>query len=93
MHPNIHTYVCVCVLHAYIYIHYPFIGMCENRSGLCMRAPVCDGDGSAVCAHALVGSCHVRGFLDRRLGTDHRVGHAVRVRGHEGLCVRARARV
>jgi hypothetical protein len=58
MHPNIytHTYIYiyinlwVCVLHAYIYIHHPFTCMCENRSGFCMRAPVRDGDGSAVCA-------------------------------------------
>jgi hypothetical protein len=33
-----------------LHIHYPFICICQNRSGLCMRAPVCDEDGSAVCA-------------------------------------------
>ncbi len=51
MHPNIYRSICVCVsvLHAYTYILH-FICKCENRSGLCMRAPVCDGDGSAVCA-------------------------------------------
>ena len=42
--------VCVCLLQANVYIYYPFICICENRSGLCMRAPVRDGDGSAVCA-------------------------------------------
>ena len=49
---RIYTYICVCVrvLHGCIYIHHPFICMCENGSGLCTRAPVCDGDGSAVCA-------------------------------------------
>jgi hypothetical protein len=44
------TYVCACVLPACKYIHYPFICTCENRPGLCVLAPVCDGDGSAVCA-------------------------------------------
>jgi hypothetical protein len=48
MHPNIYICVCVCVVRSYI--HYPFQCMCENRPGLCVRAPVCDGDGSAVCA-------------------------------------------
>jgi hypothetical protein len=42
----IHMCVCVTRLH----LHYPFICICENRSGLCMHAPACDGDGSAVCA-------------------------------------------
>jgi hypothetical protein len=44
----IHISVRVCVTR--LNMHYPFICICENRSGLCMRAPVCDGDGSAVCA-------------------------------------------
>jgi hypothetical protein len=50
VHPNIYIYIYVflCVIHSYI--HHPFICICENRSVLCMRAPVCDGDGSAVCA-------------------------------------------
>jgi hypothetical protein len=43
---SIDVYVCVTRLH----IHYSFMRICENRSGLWMRAPVCDGDGSAVCA-------------------------------------------
>ena len=50
MHPNIYTYTCVRVCVTRLCIHYPFISICENRPGLCMRAPVCDGDGSAVCA-------------------------------------------
>jgi hypothetical protein len=50
MHPNVYIYVCVPVCVTRLYIHFPFSCMCENRSGLCMRAPVCDGDGSAVCA-------------------------------------------
>jgi hypothetical protein len=49
---EIYIYVCVCVagLHAYMIMYYPFICMSENRPALCLRAPVCDGDGSAVCA-------------------------------------------
>jgi hypothetical protein len=50
MHPNIYTYTCVRVCVTRLCIHYPFICICENRSGLYMRAPVRDGDGSAVCA-------------------------------------------
>ena len=50
MHPNICIYACVRVCVTRVHIHYPFICICENRSGLCMCAPVCDGDGSAVCA-------------------------------------------
>jgi hypothetical protein len=50
MHPNICIYACVRVCVTRVHIHYPFICICENRSGLCMHAPVCDGDGSAVCA-------------------------------------------
>ena len=38
--------VCVAPLH----IHFTSICIFENRPGLCMRAPVRDGDGSAVCA-------------------------------------------
>jgi hypothetical protein len=51
MYPCTYIYICVCVcwLHAEICIQYPFICTCENRPGLCVRAPVCDGDGSAVC--------------------------------------------
>ncbi len=52
MHPNICIdiyYRYVCVFHAYTCILH-FICMCENWSTLCVRAPVCDGDGSAVCA-------------------------------------------
>jgi hypothetical protein len=50
MHLCIYIYICLytCVSHGHI--HYPFISVCENRSGLCMRAPVCGGDGSAACA-------------------------------------------
>jgi hypothetical protein len=49
MHPNIYAYVFASNLHTYTYmIHFLCIG--ENRSGLCVRAPVCDGDGWAVCA-------------------------------------------
>jgi hypothetical protein len=48
MHSNIYTCVRVCVTR--LCIQYPFICMCENRPALCMCAPVCDGDGSAVCA-------------------------------------------
>jgi hypothetical protein len=54
MHPNIyidiHVCVCVCVLQRYIYIHDPFLCMSENWPALCVRVPLCDGDGSAVCA-------------------------------------------
>jgi hypothetical protein len=45
---RIYIFVCACVPR--LHKHYPFICTCENRPGLCMRAPVCDGDGSAVCA-------------------------------------------
>jgi hypothetical protein len=48
MHPNIYIHLCVCVTS--FHLHDPLICICENGSGLCMRAPVCDGDGSAVCA-------------------------------------------
>ena len=52
MHPNIDIYIYMlvrlCVIR--LYIHYPFICICENRPTLFMREPVCDGDGSAVCA-------------------------------------------
>ncbi len=41
-------YVYLSVIHGYI--DYPFICICENRSGLCMHATVRDGDGSALCA-------------------------------------------
>ena len=76
-------------------------------------------DGSAACAHAVVGSrgrygsalhmlssgssvhvtarsvySHVRVFIDRRLRTDQPWDvQYIRARGHECLCVRARARV
>jgi hypothetical protein len=50
MHPNIYICLCLCVCVTRLYIHYPCICICENRPTLCMRAPVCDGDGSAVCA-------------------------------------------
>jgi hypothetical protein len=43
-------YMCVRVCVLRLHIHYPFICVCENRPTLCMRAPVCNGDGSAVCA-------------------------------------------
>jgi hypothetical protein len=49
MHPNMYICGCVCVTRVYVH-HYPCICICENRSGICMRASVCDGDGSAVCA-------------------------------------------
>jgi hypothetical protein len=42
--------MCVRLCTPRLHLHYPFTCICENRSGLCMRAPVCDGDGSAVCA-------------------------------------------
>jgi hypothetical protein len=42
--------MCVCVCVTRLFIHYPLICICKNRSGLCVLAPVCDGDGSAVCA-------------------------------------------
>jgi hypothetical protein len=67
---RIYTYVCVCVcvgvrvLHACIYMHYPFICICENRPALCERAPVCDGDGSAVCAR--VGGLVLRAWPETR---------------------------
>ncbi len=48
MHSNIYTCVRLCVTR--LCIQYPFICTCENRPALCVRAPVCDGDGSAVCA-------------------------------------------
>ena len=48
MHHNTYIYVCVRVCVARLHIYYPFICICENRPGLCMRVPVCDGDGSAV---------------------------------------------
>jgi hypothetical protein len=52
----IYTYVYLCVIRSYI--HHPFICICENRSGLCMRAIVCDGDGSVV--YAWVGGLVLR---------------------------------
>ncbi len=47
-----YTYVCVCVSVCVprLHLHCRFICICENRSWLCMRVIVCDGDGSAVCA-------------------------------------------
>jgi hypothetical protein len=48
MHSNLYT--CVRVRVTRLCIQYPFICTCENRPGLCVRAQVCDGDGSAVCA-------------------------------------------
>jgi hypothetical protein len=50
MHASFYIYICACLCAPRLHLHYPFICICENRSGLCMRAPVCDGDGSAVCA-------------------------------------------
>jgi surface protein len=43
-----YRYVCVCVPR--LHLRYPFICICDNRPALCVRAPVCDGDGSLVCA-------------------------------------------
>jgi hypothetical protein len=45
-----YIYICVCARVPRLHIHDPFICIGENRPALCMRAPVCDGDGSAVCA-------------------------------------------
>ncbi len=52
MYPNICVCVCVCVCVCIprLHIHFPFICMYQNRPGLCVRARVCDGDGSAMCA-------------------------------------------
>jgi hypothetical protein len=47
VYPNMHIYMCACAPRFTYMIH--FFCICENRSGLCMRAPLCDGDGSAVC--------------------------------------------
>jgi hypothetical protein len=61
MHPNkyvyIHMCVCACVLHVYISIYIIHLSVCVRIGRvplllllLCMHAPACDGDGSAVCA-------------------------------------------
>jgi hypothetical protein len=49
MHPNIIIYVCLCVIRSYIHTLSIYLYMWES-AGVCMRAPVRDGDGSAVCA-------------------------------------------
>jgi hypothetical protein len=50
MHLDTYIHMCVCACVTRLHVHYPCICICESRSALCMRAQVCDGDGSAVCA-------------------------------------------
>ncbi len=90
IHASEYIYVCVCVTR--LHIHYPFICMCENRPGLCMRVRVCNGDGSAVCARC--GGLVLRArpepeTLNRASRARRRGPRAASARSHSSRCRRS----